>query len=391
MCDTLCVVGDDRTLFAKNSDRPRTEAQLFDALPRRARGGDLATTHLTIADAGAYALVGSRPAWCWGLEHGINEHRVAIGNERVYTTDDPQAAPPALTGMDLVRLGLERARCADEAVEVMTGLLERHGQGGRCRADRDEAYFSSFLIADPHGAWVLETSGRRWAAARRDDGAAISNRLTLDADWTTASGDVPAGTPFDTWRDAEHPTGPADRRRAVTAACVATGAVTLGPGDLVSTLRHHGAGKWGDPGRSAAVSPPPGGNGDEAWSVCLHLPDVGLSTTASLVAELPADPATPMRAWAALASPCASIYVPLFPPMTPPMLADPRLWDRFARLRDRVEAAPGALAEIRAELAGVETQLWAAAAAAGRDEERQRAVIDAAPIAVDAALARLGV
>jgi secernin len=391
MCDTLCVVGDGRTLFAKNSDRPRAEAQLLEALPRRVGGGELATTHLSIADEGASALVGSRPTWCWGVEHGVNEHRVAIGNERVYTRDDPLAAPPALTGMDLVRLGLERARCADEAVEVMTELLERHGQGGRCRTDRDEAYFSSFLIADPHGAWVLETSGRSWAAARRDDGAAISNGLTLGDDWTAASVDVPVGSPFDVRRDTEHPTGPADRRRAVTAACVATGAAALEPADLVSTLRHHGEQMWGHPERVGAVSPPPAGDGDEAWSVCLHLPDLGLATTASLVAELPADPGTPLRVWAALGSPCASIYVPLFPPVSPPMLADPQTWGRFARLRDRVESDPAALAEIRGELAPVETQLWVDADAAGRDEERQQVVVDASSAAVDAALDRLSV
>jgi secernin len=391
MCDTLCVVGDGRTLFAKNSDRPRDEVQLLEALPRRAGDGDLATTHVTVADEGAYALVGSRPAWCWGFEHGVNEHRVAIGNERVYTREDPFAAPAGLIGMDLVRLGLERARCADEAVEVMTRLLERHGQGGRCRSDRDEAYFSSFLIADPAGAWVLETSGRSWAAARRDDGAAISNGLTLGANWTTASVDVPAGSPFDARRDPEHPTGPADRRRAVTAACVATGAAALEPGDLVSTLRHHGEAPWGHPGRPGAVSPPPGGDGDEAWSVCLHLPDLGLATTASLVAELPADPSTPLRAWAALASPCASISVPLFPPASSPLLADPQTWGRFASLRDRVELDPDALTVIRGELAPVEAQLWVDADAAGRDEEHQQAVVDASSASVDAALARLGV
>jgi secernin len=341
---------------------------------------------VTLPDEGASALVGSRPTWCWGIEHGVNEHRVAIGNERVYTHDDPLAAAPGLTGMDLVRLGLERAHNADEAVEVMTRLLERHGQGGPCRADSDESYFSSFLIADPSGAWVLETSGRSWAAARRDDGAAISNGLTLGDDWTTASVDVPAGSRFDTRRDAEHPTGPADRRRAVTVACVATGAAALEPADLVSTLRDHGAAPWGHPGRLDAVAPPSGGEGDDAWSVCLHLPDHGLATTASLVAELPDDPGTPLRAWAALGSPCASIYVPLAPPASAPVLADPRTWRRFASLRDRVELRPGSLADIRAELAPVEALLWTTA-----DRQHQRGAASTSTALVEAALARLGV
>ena len=39
----------------------------------------------------------------------MNEHRVAIGNEMLWTARDPRREPPALIGMDLVRLGLERA------------------------------------------------------------------------------------------------------------------------------------------------------------------------------------------------------------------------------------------------------------------------------------------
>ncbi len=105
--------------------------------------------------------------------------------------------------MDLVRLGLERARTADGAVDVMTELLERHGQGGIADAADDDAYFSSFLVADPRSAWVLETSGRSWAAKPVADGAAISNRIALDDEWTRASTDVDIGRAFDEWRDPE--------------------------------------------------------------------------------------------------------------------------------------------------------------------------------------------
>src|SRR6185503_9640723 len=101
--------------------------------------------------------------------------------------DDPRLAEPALIGMDLVRLGLERSRTAEQALEVMTALLERHGQGGVADRTHAEAYFSSFLVADPTQAWVLETSARTWAARPVDDTAAISNRLTLGTDWARAS------------------------------------------------------------------------------------------------------------------------------------------------------------------------------------------------------------
>ncbi|MGH9033247.1 MAG: C69 family dipeptidase, partial [Acidimicrobiia bacterium] len=123
MCDTLCAIGGERTLFGKNSDRPVAEAQVAEVHTRRPGGGRLRTTYLDLDDPGAAALLGSRPAWMWGLEHGVNEHGVAIGNERLYTVDDPHAAAPALLGMDLVRLGVEGAASADEAVAVMTELL----------------------------------------------------------------------------------------------------------------------------------------------------------------------------------------------------------------------------------------------------------------------------
>ena len=76
------------------------------------------------------ASVLSRPQWCWGAEHGVNEAGVAAGNTTVYTTLDPRGAPVGLTGMDLVRLALERATSPAAAVEVVTEHIERYGQGG---------------------------------------------------------------------------------------------------------------------------------------------------------------------------------------------------------------------------------------------------------------------
>ena len=94
MCDSLCSLQPDRTLFAKNSDRPPGEVQVVER-HRPPPGGrlPLATTYLTLPDPGAAAVLGSRPTWQWGLEHGVNEHGVAIGNEQLWTVDDP-ARPP---------------------------------------------------------------------------------------------------------------------------------------------------------------------------------------------------------------------------------------------------------------------------------------------------------
>jgi secernin len=383
MCDTLCVVGDGRTLFGKNSDRPRAEAQVLEAHAARPAGGTLRTTYLEIDDTGAHALLGSRPAWMWGFEHGVNEHRVAIGNERVYTTADPKAVPPALTGMDLVRLGLERGATADEALDVITALIAAHGQGGSGEEGTDEPYWSSFLVADPNGAWVLETSERTWVARRVDDGAAISNRVSLGVEWDRSSSDVVPGTDVATWLDPVIPTAASDVRLEATRACVATGAAALGASDIVATLRHHGTRPWGAPGTDGAVEPPPPPDapGWTGFTVCWHLRGI-LSTTASIVAELPADPGTAMRVWAALGSPCASVYVPVevTPDGAPAAMSDPATWARFAALRDRVEDDSSALDGVRAVLGPVEDALWADPGAAS----------DGWPV-VDAALARLGV
>jgi len=265
VCDTLCVLGDRGTLFAKNSDRPLGELQVVEAHQRRAAGGTVRTQYLELPDTGASATVLSRPVWLWGAEHGVNEHGVAIGNEMVNTVDDPRSAPAALLGMDLVRLGLERAACAEEALDVMTGLLERYGQGGVGDDVNDVAYWSSFLVADPGSAWVLETSGRSWAARPVVGGDAISNRLTLRRDWTRASSDVEPGTDIDSWRDPGTPTGFADGRLSASRAFVhrqravapATGARSSAARAAVAHLRDHGTGPWGAPGSAGPAVPAP--------------------------------------------------------------------------------------------------------------------------------------
>lgn len=43
--------------------------------------------------------------------------------------------------------------------------MEKYGQGGPCsKTDEGLCYHNSFLIADASKAWILETSGKHWAA-----------------------------------------------------------------------------------------------------------------------------------------------------------------------------------------------------------------------------------
>src|SRR5262245_33093852 len=161
-CDTMVALAPATragvTLFAKNSDRPPRECQRIVQLPaaRYDRGATLRCQYVELEQAQAtHAIIGSQPWWLWGLEHGVNEHRVAIGNETVFARESLPAV--GLTGMDLVRLGLERGRSADEALAVITALIERHGQGGSGHVHLDWPYHNAFLIADPGRAWVMET------------------------------------------------------------------------------------------------------------------------------------------------------------------------------------------------------------------------------------------
>ncbi len=193
MCDTVVVTpeasADGVMLFGKNSDRDANESQYLEYVPAQtyATGSTLKCTYIEIPQVErTHAVLLSRPFWIWGAEIGANEHGLTIGNEAIFSKV-PAQKEPALLGMDLLRLALERAVTAREAVDVITSLLEKYGQGGGCSFFHPMYYHNSFLIADPHDAWVLETVDRHWAAKQVRGVYAISNVLTLGNDFDLAS------------------------------------------------------------------------------------------------------------------------------------------------------------------------------------------------------------
>jgi len=185
MCDTLVARGGATTsgamLFAKNSDREANEAQYPFFVPAAAHeaGASLRCTYIDIPQARhTHAVLLSRPFWMWGAEMGTNEHGVTIGNEAVHAKIAP-GATPSLIGMDLLRLGLERGASAQEALDVITRLLGEFGQGGNCAHKGRFEYHNSFIVADAHEAFVLETVGREWAVERVTHKRSISNAYTI--------------------------------------------------------------------------------------------------------------------------------------------------------------------------------------------------------------------
>ncbi len=330
-CDSLVALAPrtrgGRAIFAKNSDRPAGECQPLTrvAAADHPRGRPLRCQYVEVEQVDhTYALVGARPAWLWGLEHGLNENGVAIGNHTIFTRD--AVADVGLLGMDLVRLGLERGGSASEAIEVLIELIERYGQGGSGYSDTTWPYHNSFLVADSNEAFVLEASASHWALKRVDGAASASNQTTIGTDWERLCHDTiehaiardwwpePTGVRFDfaaAYRSTE--TAPpviSSGRYATTCRALSAGALDLR--GVMRVMRDHYDG--GDVYRPGAMP-----DDERFFSVCMHADPVG-TTTASMVVELApvpagqrrADAAAPLIYWAALTNPCVAPYLPLF-------------------------------------------------------------------------------
>jgi len=185
MCDTLVALGNStkegHVIFGKNSDRPSSEAQLITYSPamRHSKEKMVNCTYITIPQVSeTNAVLMSQPFWMFGCEIGCNEHGVVIGNEAVHTKEPLRSS--GLLGMDLLRLGLERAKTAEEALKIIITLLEAFGQGGSCSFTPPKwLYHNSYLIADCKKAFVLETADEWWIVEDVKDVRSISNNLSI--------------------------------------------------------------------------------------------------------------------------------------------------------------------------------------------------------------------
>ncbi len=181
MCDTLgkVVKRGKYAIFAKNSDREKGEPQIVQFIESKDHTEKtLQTTYITIEQVKHTAAIFiSKPAWMWGVEMGINEYGVCIGNEALYAKEynNPEIG---LLGMDLVRLGLERSKNAKQAVDEIIELLQKYGQGGICSQKNKDTYDNAFFIMDINSCYILETKNKNWAYKKVDKGC-ISNTFCL--------------------------------------------------------------------------------------------------------------------------------------------------------------------------------------------------------------------
>ncbi|WP_228126880.1 C69 family dipeptidase [Candidatus Viadribacter manganicus] len=265
---------------------------------------------------------------------GANEHGVVIGNEAMHALVAPSETP-ALTGMDILRLGLERAASAAEAVEVMTSLLEAHGQGGNCGHRHEFFYQNGFLIADGREAFVLETVGRWWAVERVSGERALSNAYSIGRGYEQISRDLAQHARASGWLDSDHRFDFAaqflnperDEVSFGRGRCARGGQILaahkgkLTPQAMMAVLRDHG-----EEGQARGWTP----EQTKRRSICMHAAEGARrsQTTASWVSEWTPDGVVH---WVtASAAPCLSIFKPIILGVAAPD-SGPAPTDKFYR------------------------------------------------------------
>jgi dipeptidase len=310
-----------QVVFAKNSDRPRDEAQPLVLRERASHtGGDAGAQFVKVPQAArTLRHIGSKPYWCAGYEHGFNERQVVIGNEAL-PTKLPESKEPKLIGMELLRLGLERGGTAAEAVDVITGLVSQFGQGKFANRAGVRTYDNSYIVADPNEAYIIETAGHDWAVKKVESFASISNICSLGADADRVSPgakrratqeglfEMGFGEGFafaDAFADRDASTsGIARQCRSSGLLGAHSGAIDAPT--LMRTLSDHGDG--------SSPSAPFVEDVTGDVSVCLHSDDRNSwgTTAASLVADLCADGSRLPVYWCGLYSPCMTLFLPVF-------------------------------------------------------------------------------
>lgn len=360
MCDTFVSTAttDGSVILGKNSDREPNEAHELRMLPASDQPDTVRTTYLEIPQVRhTHAVMLSKPYWIWGAEMGVNEHGVSIGNEAVFTKA-PREREPGLLGMDLLRLALERAGTVDEAVSVITTLLERYGQGGEAGHTHHLVYDNSFIIADRAGAVVLETVGRDWAVRRVEQRASISNGLTIttpdDASPGLVGTEVKDRADFLYTRFSDSAARQCRTYDGLSGDLDVLGAMRL--------LRDHGdTGPQWSPAR-----------GITGQTVCAHAgfgPIRVAQSTGSMVSHVTADSIT---VWVTgTSAPCTSVFKPVWfdgglPEMRRPgQLFDDSLWWRHEVLhRSILRNYPARRAAFQAEQQALEAEFVTAATTA---------------------------
>jgi dipeptidase len=356
-CDLVVALAqagvDGQTLFGRRSNPPSERGSRLHRIAGRAfaPGEKVRTQFLELPQTRqTHAVLGCQPDCCWGYEHGVNEYQVAMGC--LALAPALQCNQPGLLGTELTRLALERSPTARQAVNLLTSLVERYGQGAFPGCPAVAARDHAFLIVDPMEAYAVETTGHHWVYQEVQEVRAVTNARVIRQDWDRISHGLASYAISQGW-------WPDDGSKLDFA-----GALEQEPGLRAAALR-----RWGqntlrlmeqsghiDVGflrhlldeayeESARSSGPPTvlEPGDE-WDI--HFPgEAGPCGPAGFIVSLTRDPARLPTTWCALGTPSSSLYFPLLldgelpAPFTdsgqPPSTAS--FWTRLSRLNVQLE------------------------------------------------------
>ena len=322
MCDTFVYIPSKEEstniIFGKNSDREPNEAQAIIRIPAQQHKPEkLKCTYIEIPQvAETYEIIISKPFQMWGAEMGANEHDLVIGNEAVFTKVPINKKNSGLTGMDMIRLALERTKTADAALEMITDLIAKYGQHPNGGYQSELFYHNSFMIVDKIKAWVLETAGKHWVATEVKGYRSISNSLTIGEEFDLSSngiedyaiekGFLKKGETFHfgkTFSDWFYTYFSKSARRYAKSCALGINRTKFNIEDAIEILSsHYVDGNEFDPSKMY--------NGG---SVCMHATDFTNPTQSvgSMIAEIRKDEASTF--WlTGTSNPCISVYKPFF-------------------------------------------------------------------------------
>ena len=323
MCDTLVALpeytSNRHMIFAKNSDREPDEAQTLVRFPRMEQMDEwLQCTYISIPQVReTFEVLLSKPFHMWGAEMGLNEFGLCIGNEAIFTNIPFEKENKGLTGMDMLRLALERCLTAKEGLEYIIWLLKTYGQdacGGY--KNKDFFYHNSFIIADPKEAYVLETAGKSWAYKKIDKYYSISNGLSLGTDYDKYFLSDEKRSLLHDWRPKQNPfhfasyfsdilythLSKSKIRQECSMRHLANNSPGQSVGQIMAYLRSHDCGEETFHPQKANTA-----------CICMHATGITnpSSTTGSMVAELRQQ--KPSTLWmTGTSNPCLSVYIPFF-------------------------------------------------------------------------------
>lgn len=266
-----------------------------------------------------YSVLGVRPEDSWGYRVGLNSEQVAAGCISLLAR--LRENKPGLTGPELVRLVLERSRSARQAVDILTDLMNRYGQGGHVGGSAESGRDHAFLVADPCDAYLVETAGSHWAVQEIREVRAVASLRTIRQDWDRiAHAFVEESIKSGSWPEdgskldfagalgegpSHNPSAVRRWARAMLLLQEQNGHIDLGT--MRRVLRDHGGeseeGPWTPTHTHAAAS------------ICRHpvpLPVTPSATQLSFLTSLREHQCAAPLAWVAFGPPCLSVYFPIF-------------------------------------------------------------------------------